>query len=373
MTRGRHVRTRRIRGAVIVGAVIGVLVLVVGAAAYAAYRYEQLRADRILPGVRIEKVDVSGMTRAEAERAVHASARRTLDAELTVLVAGRRWTTSAAELGRKASVAAAVKEALSLSTGMGTFDRFWHRFREEPLDVEIELAFGDAPGVEGLVRRIAKAVAVAPRSAAIGTLEDASDIRYIRAHAGAELPSRPAIKLLTAAIEDRADRVRLSTHPVPAPITAANLGPTIVVRVDRNRIELYDGFDVAQAWDVATAKPGDVTPVGIWDIWDKREDPTWYNPALDTWGASLPAVVPGGPGNPMGTRAIYIDAPGLIRIHGTTDPSSIGRYASHGCIRMRNEEIEDLFERIGVGAHVVVVGNRPADAEYWDTPGSADI
>jgi L,D-transpeptidase ErfK/SrfK len=167
--------------------------------------------------------------------------------------------------------------------------------------------------------------------------------------------------------------VELGTVPVAAKVTAKNLGPTIVVRVNRNQLELYDGFDLVKTYAVATAKPGYTTPSGVWTIWDKRENPTWYNPALDSWGASMPAVVPGGPGNPMGTRAIYIDAPGLIRIHGTTDPSSIGRYASHGCIRMQNEEVEDLFERVAVGTHVIVVGSRPAGAAYWDTPGDADI
>ena len=71
--------------------------------------------------------------------------------------------------------------------------------------------------------------------------------------------------------------------------------PTIVVHVDTNRLELYEGFRVTHSWDVATAKPGWVTPVGEWTLYQKRENPTWYNPALDSWGAGLPAVVPGGP------------------------------------------------------------------------------
>ena len=69
----------------------------------------------------------------------------------------------------------------------------------------------------------------------------------------------------------------------------------------------------------------------------RRSNPTWHNPAVNGWGSGEPAVIPGGPGNPMGPRAIYITAPGLIRIHGTSDEASIGRYASHGCIRMHNE------------------------------------
>ena len=98
----------------------------------------------------------------------------------------------------------------------------------------------------------------------------------------------------------------------------------------------------------------------------------WHNPALDSWGAGLPAVVPGGPGNPMGTRALYITAPGLIRIHGTTTPSSIGTYASHGCIRMHNEEIEQLYELVPVGTKVIIVGTRPSWAVEGDVPDTPD-
>ena len=68
--------------------------------------------------------------------------------------------------------------------------------------------------------------------------------------------------------------------------------------------------------------------------------------------------VPGGPNNPLGSRALYLYRDGgdtLYRIHGTTEPSSIGRSVSNGCIRMINEHVEDLYERVPVGARVVVL------------------
>jgi len=68
--------------------------------------------------------------------------------------------------------------------------------------------------------------------------------------------------------------------------------------------------------------------------------------------------VPGGPGNPLGSRALYLYRSGrdtMYRIHGTTQPSSIGRSVSNGCIRMINAHVEDLYERVPVGAKVVVL------------------
>lgn len=68
--------------------------------------------------------------------------------------------------------------------------------------------------------------------------------------------------------------------------------------------------------------------------------------------------VPGGPGNPLGSRALYLYRNGrdtMYRIHGTTEPESIGRSVSNGCIRMLNAHVEDLYDRVGVGTTVVVL------------------
>jgi L,D-transpeptidase ErfK/SrfK len=166
--------------------------------------------------------------------------------------------------------------------------------------------------------------------------------------------------------------VVLRPRDVEPKVTDATLGRTIVVHLDRNELDLYDGFHVIRSWDVATAKPGFTTPNGDWTVYDKQVDPTWHNPAPDGWGAGEPLVVGPGPGNPMGPRAFYITAPGLIRIHGTSDDASIGRYASHGCIRMHNDDVVTLYPMVPVGTHVLIVGHRPADAAYWDTPPGQD-
>jgi len=375
MQKGRHVRKRRLKGAIVViAAIVAALLLALGGAAYGAYRYEQARADRILPGVTVVGVDVGGMTRPEAERAVKAAAAKTLRRQLTVSIGESHWIVTPAQLGRRADIDAAVTQALSLGASMGTFDRFWHRFRDQPVGADVELAYvtkGDA--VTGLVDKISQRVYTGPQDASVGITDDANDVRFVYATQGAKLDRGAAAASIQAALDTGRATVRLSTRVIHPEVTADSLGRTIVVRVDQNKLYLYDGFDVIETFSVATAKPGYTTPTGVWNIYDKRENPTWYNPALDDWGAGLPAVIPGGPGNPMGTRAIYIDAPGLIRVHGTTDDSSIGRYASHGCIRMHNSEIEQLYPMIPVGAHVIVVGHRPVSAAYWSTPPASDI
>ena len=375
MAKGRHVpRPARRRWPLIVGLVAGVLVLALGGVAYATFRYEQANADRLLRGITVGGVDVSGMTRAQALAAVRARARADLDREIVVVAEGKRFTTTARELGRKAWVGRAVDEAIDASARVGWVERAWRRLRDEPLDLDIGLSLGGEGRVEAFIRRTAREVSVDPRNASI-EMGDDGGLVFRQSKAGSALDVGRAERLLARALGDGSSRVRLPMHRVAPKITVRTMLPTIVVHVDTNRLDLYEGFEVTHSWDVATAKPGWTTPVGEWSLYQKRENPTWYNPALDSWGAGLPAVVPGGPGNPMGTRALYITAPGLIRIHGTTSPDSIGRYASHGCIRMHNEQVEELYDMVPVGAKVIIMGARPSwasEGDFPDTPDGSD-
>jgi lipoprotein-anchoring transpeptidase ErfK/SrfK len=375
MANGRHVHQRRrsVVLLVILAVTLSVGLLFAGAA-YAAIRYERAHADRIMPGVRIDGLDVSGLTRTEALDAVRAAAHDELRTPLTITVGSEHWTVAPATLGRRAAVAAAVNRAMDAGSELGTLDRAWHRFRDEALGVDIPLARSTVgSGVEDFASMIAKRMYVAPVNAAIGITSSHTDITFVHAKNGEKLNIGGAETAITQALADGRRHLTLGTKVVEPKVTDQTLGRTIVVRLNENRLYLYDGFRVLTSFSVATAKPGFTTPSGVWTIYDKKENPTWYNPALDSWGADLPAVIPGGPGNPMGTRAIYIDAPGLIRIHGTTDDSSIGRYASHGCIRMHNSEVERLYPMIDVGNHVIVVGARPPGAQYWSVPPASDI
>jgi len=374
MARGRHVRSRRFGVVAVVATVASIALLVAGGAAFGAYRYERARAAMILPGVEVAGVDVGGMTKRQATQAVRAVVDDELSRPLTVEVAGERVKVAPADLGRRAAVGEAIAEALALNASYSTLDRFWHRVNDEPVDAAIDLRYATAGrSIEQLAAALADDVFRPWTNASIGLTKDHDGITFRRSAPGRKLPVDDAAAAIRDALEAGERRVTLETTRLAPKVSTKDLGRTIVVHVDRNVLELYDGFEVIGTWSVATAKPGWVTPTGVWTIWDKRVNPTWYNPALDSWGASLPAVVPGGPSAPMGTRAIYIDAPGLIRIHGTPAPESIGRFASHGCIRMRNEEVEELFDMIDVGQHVVIVGHRPAGAREGDTPAQFDI
>lgn len=372
MARGMHAPARKHRAIVVTAIVAGFLVLTVGGAAYAAFRYEQSHADRILPGVTIDGVDVGGMTKAEAVAAVRDAATVTLERNLELRAGGRSWTVSLDELGRRSQAVSAVNQALALSESMGTLSRFWHRINDDPVGEDVDLRYSGSARVGAVVDRIARDVEVEPVNADI-TYDDGA-VRFVKPRPGRALDRGKARSAVRAAMRSAtADSVVLPMEKIQPKVTADDMPRTIVVRVDENKLYLYDGFEVIRTWSVATAMPGWTTPQGDWRLYRKAVNPTWYNPALDSWGANLPAVVPGGPDAPMGTRALYITAPGLIRIHGTPADDSIGTYASHGCIRMHNWEVEELYPMVDVGSRVIVVGTRPANAVEGDTPASVNI
>jgi lipoprotein-anchoring transpeptidase ErfK/SrfK len=93
---------------------------------------------------------------------------------------------------------------------------------------------------------------------------------------------------------------------------------------------------------------------GVKTISRKAEWPGWTPPSeMLARRPDLPRFMPGGPENPLGARALYLGS-SLYRIHGTNEPYTIGQNVSSGCIRMMNEDVTDLYERVGVGTRVVV-------------------
>ncbi len=351
MARGRH--TKRARSVVVVVAIaVGIVLLALGGVSYAAYRYDRASSDRILPGVTVAGTDVGGMTRTEAIRAVKRTVQERLSVPLLVRTADGSWYTTPGELGRFAEVDAAVDQALQASDSVGFITRVWHRLREQPIAISVGLTFeGGGTGVADLVSSIADDVAQTVRDASVAVVD--GEVTFVHSRPGHALGTNVATKRLQAALEEGATAVRLPIKTVKPKVPDAKIGKTIVVDRTINELYLYDGFDLEKSYPVATAAAGYVTPPGEWTIIDKRENPTWTNPAPDTWGADLPAFIPPGPGNPLGTRALYLDASG-IRIHGTYDVGSIGTNASHGCIRMLMSDVEEMYPQVPIGTRVIV-------------------
>lgn len=126
--------------------------------------------------------------------------------------------------------------------------------------------------------------------------------------------------------------------------------------VDREagRLTLFDRGRVARRYRVAVGAAGSETPAGVRRIVSKQIDPTWYAPNRP-WTGELAGqtVPPDDPRNPLKARFLGIGGP--FGIHGTSDESSIGQHASPGCIRMRVQDVIELYERVRIGTPVLIV------------------
>jgi lipoprotein-anchoring transpeptidase ErfK/SrfK len=146
--------------------------------------------------------------------------------------------------------------------------------------------------------------------------------------------------------------LRLTTKSVSAKHTVANFGPAIVITRGANTLKLYDGHKLVRTFRVATGQAIYPTPAGVWHIVDMQRNP-WWRPPNSPWARGLQPIPPG-PGNPLGTRWMGLDAAG-VGIHGTDAPSSIGYSVSHGCIRMQVPDAEWLFQHVRLGTPVVIL------------------
>jgi lipoprotein-anchoring transpeptidase ErfK/SrfK len=149
------------------------------------------------------------------------------------------------------------------------------------------------------------------------------------------------------AIPDRLRRtvVSLDTREAPG---------TVIIDTGNTALYYVLGQGRAIRYGVGVGRDG-FTWSGVQTISRKAEWPDWHPPAqMIARQPYLPRFMAGGPGNPLGARAMYLGS-SEYRIHGTNDPSTIGKFVSSGCIRLTNEDVTDLFSRVDIGTKVVVL------------------
>jgi lipoprotein-anchoring transpeptidase ErfK/SrfK len=131
---------------------------------------------------------------------------------------------------------------------------------------------------------------------------------------------------------------------------------TIVVKTNERRLYYVTSDGEAIRYPVGVGKAG-MGWSGTASIDGKYIKPAWSAPASIRKDYSrMPEVIPSGsPANPMGAAALTLSGGGEYAIHGTNNPGSIGRFVSHGCIRMYNQDIMDLYDRVSLGTRVVVL------------------
>jgi hypothetical protein len=163
-----------------------------------------------------------------------------------------------------------------------------------------------------------------------------------------------ALAFTSSAAAQSAPSSPASTKPAPV--------RRIVVSIPDRQLALLEDGQLVKLYSVAVGAPESPSPSGEFQIVLRLENPGYYKPGV---------VVAPGAGNPLGTRWMGLNVKG-IGIHGTNLPASIGKNASHGCIRLRNRDIEDLFARVSVGDRVTLLNERTEEfAQVFGAPADA--
>ena len=289
------------------------------------------RMPTIAPGVIVGGIYVGDLT-SEPARALLA---RHFSKAIRVVDGEQRWLASPERLGAGAAIDSAVERALAARPGkqIGVHvrwssrkvkqfvDQIGQKVDREPVDAELVRVSGAGP----VIREAKEGIAVR---------------RRLLQH-----------RLDRALAHSLRTRIAVPTRPVDAERTVAKFGPLIWIDRGSNTLRLYNGVRFVQRFGVATGQSQYPTPSGMWHVVDMQRNP-WWRPPDSPWAAGKEPIPPG-PGNPLGTRWMGLDAAG-VGIHGTPDAASIGYSASHGCIRMQIPNAEWLFNHVEIGTPVYI-------------------
>lgn len=342
-----------IAGAVIVTAIAA---LVIG-----TYVYDHGREDTIAKGVTIGGVDVGGMKREAAEAKLRAQILDPLSSSITVDHGSKRWKLTAREAKVETNLDATVDEALLRSREGNIVQRSWRGITGKSVDARLEpkVTFSDAAVIR-MLDRIRRSIDRPAMNATVKyTLQGP---KTTPSHDGLAVDATSLHKKINAALvkPDAKRRFSAATRHVQPKVTQAAIeqqaATMLVVDREHFQLRLYKDLKLAKTYSVAIGAVGRDTPEGLYHIQNKAVNPAWTKPYSD-WVPKdeQGTVVPGGtPENPL--KARWLGIFNGAGIHGV-DPSeygSIGHAASHGCVRMRISDVEDLYPQVPVGAPIFI-------------------
>lgn len=344
-------RSRRI----VIGLAVAAVVLVV--AAVGAWAVDHSKRDTIAHGVRVAGIDVGGMSAQEARTVLREQLLVRLRHPVVATYEGRRIVLSAQRAGVAVNVESAVDDALARSRDGSFVSRVAREVTGGRVDADVEpRVVYSRLAVAHFVAQVGDGFDRPPRDASIDFRP--TSLAPVTAQRGVTVERRALRRAVVRALTspDMSHNVPVRARTVAPKVTTAQLAskyPTVIT-VDRStfRLRLWKNLKLVKTYTIAVGMAGLETPSGVYTINDKQVDPVWHVPD-SAWAGDLAGrVIPPGPDNPIKARWMGIyDGAG---IHGTTDVSSLGSAASHGCIRMAIPDVIDLYGRVPLGTTVYI-------------------
>jgi hypothetical protein len=340
-------------------ALIAILVVALLAGAGGVFAYDQGKEGQIAEGIKVNGVDVGGLSASQARTKLRAALLDPLNRPVTVRYEDKRYRLTPAQAQIGVDIDGSVQRALTRSRQGDILSRTWREVRGQPIltDLDAKVSYSK-PAVRRLVRRIERDLAIEPVSASVD-LEHGS-VAPKPSKDGREVRAARLRRDLERELLDSGSRrvVRVRTSVLEPEVTTKDLAkkyPAVLI-VNRGSFELtlYKNLKPAKTYGIAIGQVGLETPAGLYHIQNKAVNPAWTMPNSD-WVAPKDRgkVVPGGTAeNPLKARWLGIfDGAG---IHGTDAVSSIGTAASHGCVRMRIPDVIELYDQVPVGAPIYI-------------------
>jgi hypothetical protein len=359
MATGQATRSGPVRGLLSRRLLVGsaLVVAVIAALVFgAAYGYARSQQDVIAQGIRVNGVDLGGLS-APAARARLERAFAPLRRPLVLRYPRGRLVVTARALRVRVETAAAVDQALELSRRPWFLPRAWREVTGGKKTANLQLRSGySGPAVTQVVRGLQRRIDRRPENARLlagfDHLRVTADRRGVAV--AAQLLRRRIAKSLTERTAPRLLSVPLRYPHAPVTVAVLRRRHPSFITIDRAAftLRLFSHLRFARSYPIAVGQLGLETPAGLYHIQDKVVNPSWQVP-FSSWTGSLAGqVIPPGPDDPL--KARWLGIFNGAGIHGTDETWSIGHAVSHGCVRMTIPDVIDLYDRVAVGTPVYI-------------------
>ena len=328
--------------------------------AFAAVALADSRASsKLASGTTVGGIAVGGLTEEQAIDRLRARIGTPAMRRARVRVGERTFSMTAQEAGVRLDLRRAVRRAHEAGRDGNVVERGWRELTGGKVDVSEDAPIAvDRKAVTSFVGGIHAAVARKPVEAELDisvTSVSVKDSRPGRRLAGRE----DLVKRLSAAFADPRRKRQLQARtaevqPERSTDDVWDATPTVVtVAREGKTVRVFKRGKLDKTYRVAVGEPKYPTPTGQFTVQTKQVNPTWNVPDSDWAGDLAGQAIPGGdPKNPLVAR--WIGFNGSVGFHGTKSIDSLGRSASHGCVRMSPGDVIDLYERVQVGTPVLV-------------------
>jgi lipoprotein-anchoring transpeptidase ErfK/SrfK len=334
----------------VVGAVLLALLVVGGLGFF--FAQDVTRWGKFPPGTVVAGVDVSGLSKQDAVAKCERELQSVAQKPVALTLDGVSYSAAPEELGLHLDYTRMVDAAYKRAWAPNIFERMFRSLVNRPKSVNGALiAENDQTLLSQFVQRVTTEVNQQPRNAYVDVTSGAPVI--VPARAGYQVDGRVIEEEVVAAENSKSRTIEIKAAKTPAQLNDDIYHKLIIIDTAGHLLTLYDREQPLAQYSIACGQPAWPTPVGQWQVVSKQMNPTWINPH-SSWSASMPDRIGPGYNNPLGLRAMALNAAGVL-IHGTANDRSIGTSASHGCIRMHMPEVIQLFDMVEVGTPVYII------------------